>query len=264
MIWYRRANLPQNGISDLAADAYVDVVNQSCTATLHGLLDVEFSGTWVSDPDATRRAENKLVQLRAAGLAGFKVPRTLVSQDPEEIMRFYEAVSGNAIMKPVRASRHEQLLTMKVTREHLLHSDALRLCPTIFQEYVPGSRHLRVLCCGSDTYAVEIESQDLDWRPNLDVPFTPTTLDPVTIERLHRVLELLNLRMGIFDLKICDGEPVWLEVNPQGQFLFLEGLTGMELTHAFAEFLYVTARRDMTSGRHSMKEPRRASTSADG
>jgi hypothetical protein len=48
--------------------------------------------------------------------------------------------------------------------------------------------------------------------------------------------------MGIFDLKLSDdGEPVWLEVNPQGQFLFVEGLAGLDLKAAFADFLRAEA-----------------------
>jgi hypothetical protein len=45
--------------------------------------------------------------------------------------------------------------------------------------------------------------------------------------------------MGVLDLKLLQGTtPVFLEVNPQGQFLFTEGLGGLELTSAFTEFLY--------------------------
>ncbi|MFE6052518.1 hypothetical protein ACFQ6N_17330 [Kitasatospora sp. NPDC056446] len=44
------------------------------------------------------------------------------------------------------------------------------------------------------------------------------------------------------DLKLTpEGQPVWLEVNPQGQFLFLEPLTGMPLTEHFADFLLAAA-----------------------
>ena len=50
-----------------------------------GTLRTAFRGRWVSDPEATRRAENKLVQLVAAKAAGFRVPRTLVSNDPAEM-----------------------------------------------------------------------------------------------------------------------------------------------------------------------------------
>ncbi len=49
--------------------------------------------------------------------------------------------------------------------------------------------------------------------------------------------------MGIVDLKLGeDGKPVWLEINPQGQFLFVEGLTGLDLTSAFTDFLYQEAK----------------------
>ena len=48
--------------------------------------------------------------------------------------------------------------------------------------------------------------------------------------------------MGVFDLKLTqDAEPIWIEINPQGQFLFAEGLSGLDLTSAFAEFLYQEA-----------------------
>ena len=44
--------------------------------------------------------------------------------------------------------------------------------------------------------------------------------------------------MGAVDMKISEeGEPVFLEINPQGQFLFVEGLTGMDLTTPFVDFL---------------------------
>jgi hypothetical protein len=44
--------------------------------------------------------------------------------------------------------------------------------------------------------------------------------------------------MGIFDLKLDEGGiPHWLEVNPQGQFLFVQGITGLDLCTAFAQFL---------------------------
>ena len=59
--------------------------------------------------------------------------------------------------------------------------------------------------------------------------------------------------MGIFDVKLTDDdEPVFLEVNPQGQFLFVEGLCGIPLADAVADFLVVQARensRDRRSGR---------------
>lgn len=46
------------------------------------------------------------------------------------------------------------------------------------------------------------------------------------------------MKMGVVDLKLDrTEEPVWLELNPQGQFLFVEGLTRLDLTGAFSDFL---------------------------
>lgn len=56
-----------------------------------------------------------------------------------------------------------------------------------------------------------------------------------------QLLELqrqLGLAMGIHDCKEgADGEWYWLEVNPQGRFLFLEPLTSLGLAGRFADFL---------------------------
>jgi hypothetical protein len=63
-------------------------------------------------------------------------------------------------------------------------------------------------------------------------------------DRLTSVLDHLGISMAAMDAKIRpDGEMVWLEANPQGQFLFLEGLTGLDLTGRFCEFLIEWADR---------------------
>jgi glutathione synthase/RimK-type ligase-like ATP-grasp enzyme len=237
-IWFRRWNHPQRDVAPLADVAQLEVVNRSCATTLLGGLLTSFDGVWVSRPEATRRAENKLVQLRAAQAAGFSIPRTLVSQDPQAIRAFCAELPGPAVIKTVQGTPRSQLFTVRVTDDHLTDDEALRICPTIFQEYVPGSRHLRVLCCGRRAYAVQIETEQLDWRLDLDSPIIPVQLDEELERRLVDVIELLGLRMGVADLKLTpDGNPVWLELNPQGQFLFAEGLTGMDLTGPFCSFL---------------------------
>ena len=243
-IWFRRWNHPQRNIPPLADPAQVEVVHRSCSTTLLGGLLTSFHGAWVSTPEATRRAENKLVQLRAAQAAGFVVPRTLISQDPLTIRAFCAALPSPAVIKTVHGTPRSQLFSLRVTDDHLSDDDALRMCPTIFQEYVSGHRHLRVLCCGRRSYAVQIETERLDWRLDLDTPMSPVRLEAAVERQLGDVLERLGLRMGVADLKITPaGDPVWLELNPQGQFLFLEGLTGLDLTGAFSDFLREEALR---------------------
>jgi hypothetical protein len=122
--------------------------------------------------------------------------------------------------------------------------ECLKLSPAIYQERIGGTHHIRVSCFGRAIHAASIESEHLDWRPYLNVPVKPTDLPGIVEVRLRRVLRLLRLRMGVFDLKFDEfNEPVWLEVNPQGQFLFVEALSGLQLVSAFCKFLYEEAKR---------------------
>ena len=103
VVWWRRLtgepripiNLPDGG-------GVQDLVVNDCQAALLGLLLTEFQGTWISPPEATRSASNKQLQLRVAQRAGLRVPRTLVSQDPDAVRRFCATTEGQIIVKAGR------------------------------------------------------------------------------------------------------------------------------------------------------------------
>jgi hypothetical protein len=242
VIWWRRFNYKQKivGIDD---EVVTDLINNECTEALLGVMMTEFSGTWISSPFATRRAENKIVQLKVAQEMGFKVPRTLVSQNPDEIRKFCKILNNQVVVKPIKGSTLQTVFTRKITEQHLRSDPAIKLAPAIYQEYIPGYRHIRAHCFGNSVYAALIDSEDLDWRENLDVPFTIINLEKKLKNLIQSVVRALDLKMGIIDLKLGDDNTAtWLEINPQGQFLFIEGLSGLELMSQFSEFLYSEAK----------------------
>lgn len=246
VVWWRRltgsAQIPVK-LPDSDAQA---IVANDCQATLLGVLLTDFRGTWISAPDATRTASNKLLQLRVAQRAGLRIPRTLVSQDPEAVREFCK--DGRVVVKPVAGAQDVALAT-GVVRPDLLTDDAIRICPAMYQECIPGSRHLRISCFGTVLHAALLETTTLDWRYPLDCNVSPYVLDDDTAARIQRVLADLDLRMGMVDMKFDDrGGLVWLEINPQGQFMFLEGMCGaLSLSHSFRDFLVTEA--TMAAGR---------------
>jgi len=136
------------------------------------------------------------------------------------------------------------LLTRTVTERHLASPEAMAVSPAMYQEHIPGTRHVRAQCFGERVIAVLITAEALDWRARLDSDIRPWTTPDAIRARLLEVMRTLGLKMGIVDLKLTDDdECVWLEVNQQGQFLFLEGLTGLPLTAAFCRFLSEEAER---------------------
>lgn len=242
LVWWRRVSTPQLVPSDITDPAQMDFITNDCREAVLGLFLNEFCGTWISDPQATRLAGNKLVQLRAAQRAGFRTPQTLISQNPQQIRQFCAALDNRVVVKAVKGTMKAPTLTAMVNEAMLQHEASLRLCPAIYQEFIAGTRHVRANCFGDAIYAALIESEDLDWRQNLNVPVSPYDLPEKVKVRLRKVLRHLGLKMGIVDLKLDErGEAVWLEVNPQGQFLFIEGLCGLKLIDAFSDFLYSEA-----------------------
>jgi hypothetical protein len=242
VVWARRLHAPAI-VPDHVRDAEArDVIDRNIAAALDGATLTDFTGSWVSDPRSTRAAELKLLQLRAAAAVGLRVPRTLVSQDPARVRAFCEELNYRVIVKAVAGSRTAPTMTGLVTPE-VLTDESVRLCPAIYQELVPGTRHLRVCCFGADVHAALLTSERLDWRYPHDFDAEPRDLDPALELQLLRLLALLDLRMGIFDLKLAGDDAVWLELNPQGQFLFLEAMAGLPLTNSFAEFLIAEAER---------------------
>ena len=130
-----------------------------------------------------------------------------------------------------------------VGQELLAQDEVLALTPAIYQECIPGARHLRISVAGERCDGALIEASDLDWRYDLNVPVRPFALEGDLERGLRATLRELGLVMGIFDVKLTgEGEPVFLEVNAQGQFLFVEGLCGLPLADRFAAFLVEQAR----------------------
>lgn len=244
LIWCRRFNHKQVLPKHEFNEAEVSVINNDCETALFGLLANTFHGIWISDPDATLRAENKLVQLQVAVSAGFKVPRTLVSQNPNAIKAFCSELAGDVIVKVVRGTHERPLFTSRVTDRHLAAETSMTLAPAIYQELISGSQHIRAHCFGSEVQTMLISSEQLDWRRDNKFTMEPITIEDTLQVKLCDALARLRLKMGIVDLKIGpDNEVIWLEINPQGQFLFAEALGGVDLKGTFARFLFEEAKK---------------------
>ncbi|MET9414300.1 hypothetical protein ABZY03_08935 [Streptomyces klenkii] len=236
-VWWRRPSLDQRLPEGALDENQAHFVHTNCKATLRSFLRGSFTGTWVSSPEATDRAADKLHQLNVARRLGLRVPDTLLSNDPASVRAFHRRHGGRVIIKAARNSSRVFLATRPAELDRI--SDAqIRAVPSLYQELIPGTTHLRVNIFGTDIHAALIETDALDWRPDINVPVSAYRIDAALQKQLIALLDALDLRTGVMDLKISDrGEVVWFEVNPQGQFLFLEPLTGQNLLAAFTEFL---------------------------
>lgn len=238
LIWWRRVYSDQT-LDEPVTDEYrLHLINNDCRGALNGILTSCFKGQWVSSPEATTRASDKIYQLGIAREVGFRVPETLISQSLEQVTEFTKRLNDKVIVKPVVGAAGPLLFTQFVGDPHRFDPESFAVCPAVYQEYIEGSEHIRLNCFGDQSFAGLIETSDLDWRPNLKVPIKSWPVPASLHQQVRAVLDRLGLAMGIVDIKRTpEGQFVWLEVNPQGQFLFLQPLTNMPLDQYFADYL---------------------------
>jgi hypothetical protein len=239
LIWLRRPKALQKAdLTGVLEESHRNLINNDTSGSISGILESAFNGKWISHPRYTERASNKIIQLTAAKRVGLTIPATLVSQIPRDVLRFYSDSAKQVIVKPIVGTPGPLLFTQMLTPHHLAAEASIRACPAIYQSFIPGKRHIRLNYFRDQAFAFAIDTSELDWRPDLNVPISKWDVPPTLLKRAGCLLQELGLAMGVFDFKESpSGEIFFLEVNPQGQFLFLEGITGEPLTERFVDFL---------------------------
>ena len=148
------------------------------------------------------------------------------------------------------------LLTSRVRADALPPDDVLRLTPGIFQPLVEKRHELRVTVMGERVISARLLSQadartQLDWRArSVDLAVEPDTL-PATVERsVRELMRRLGLVFGCLDFIVTpEGRHVFLEVNPMGQFLWIEQLAPeIRLLGPFCDLLLARGRPDVAMG----------------
>ncbi|MEV6404505.1 ATP-grasp ribosomal peptide maturase [Streptomyces bobili] len=209
---------------------------------LGGVLYALHDCLWVNHPLMNAAADYKPAQLALAQRLGFIVPPTLVTNDPNEA-RVFISEHGNVIHKALRWTPYQRdgigltAWTEPVQDGEL--DDTVRVTPHLFQARVDKAADLRVLIVGQDVFAVRIDSGLLDWRKDYNaLTYGVVDLPDSLAETLLSYLGHLGLVSGSFDLAVDhDGDVHWLELNPNGQWGWLEERTGLEMAASFANLL---------------------------
>ncbi|MEU6895925.1 ATP-grasp ribosomal peptide maturase [Streptomyces sp. NPDC046557] len=209
---------------------------------LGGVLHALASPLWVNHPFRNAEADYKPHQLAHAERLGLAVPATLITNDPTEA-RAFVAAHAAVIHKTLRATFYQRdgapvvSWAEQVTADEI--DDRVRIVPHLFQERVEKAYDVRVLIVGYHVFAVRIESDLLDWRRDYSALAYSVISLPTPLEAaLCTFLDTFGLVSGSFDLAVDRAGTYWfLELNPNGQWGWLEENTGMPMSAAFADLL---------------------------
>ncbi len=203
----------------------------------------------MSPPEAIWRAERKPYQLAVAARLGLLHPRTVVTNE-EEVARQFAQVQ-QVVVKAVHSGYIEEpeanraIFTSDLNPRHLEDLSGLTLAPVTFQQKIEKISDIRVTVVGGEVFAAEIlsqsrESSKVDWRatddPNLE--HRRHELPPTIAQDCRRLVDCLGLNFGAIDFALeADGTYVFLEINPNGEWLWLEHQLGQPIANRIAEWL---------------------------
>jgi len=198
---------------------------------------------WMNPPAADEAGQRKIRQLQLARRAGLSVPDTLITNDPSSALAFaVEHLERGVIRKAFRNISEAPRPTALVTAEDLARIGDVRYAPVTFQQFVPAVLDLRVIVVEDEIFPAAIRSGPeyrADYRPGIgSAEFSPYTMPDDVASALLALHRRLGLVYGASDFRVTpDGEHVFLEVNPAGEYLFASERTGQPVPQAIAACL---------------------------
>lgn len=250
-VWYRRiaiaAQIPPTMDAQLRQASM-----QESRVTVLGMI-ASIRGFHLDSLPHIRRAENKQLQIQIAREIGLDTPRTLTTNNPIAVKQFAEECEQGIITKMLSSfaiydeqGQEKVVFTNPVTAEDLQHLDGLRFCPMTFQEKIPKALELRTTIVGKQIFTAAVDSQALktaqyDWRKEgialLDA-WQAYQLPEDVESKLLKLMAELGLHYGAIDILLTpDNRHVFLEVNPVGEFFWLERCPGLPISQAIADVL---------------------------
>jgi glutathione synthase/RimK-type ligase-like ATP-grasp enzyme len=240
--WWRRPQ-PLGLAPTMRLPAHRAFAYAECHAALASVW-ATLDAAWINDPVCDELAGRKALQLAIAREAGLQIPETLITSEPSRARAFVsEHGLENTVYKAFTGTLEAWRETRILRPEEVDQLDAVAHAPVIFQAYVPAALDLRVTIVDGRIFAASIDSQatayGADYRMHMDeTAVEPYVLPEIVAERLQLVLRRLGLVYGALDLRLRpDGEHVFLEINPSGQWRFIEDRTGQPITDAVVSAL---------------------------
>jgi glutathione synthase/RimK-type ligase-like ATP-grasp enzyme len=188
-----------------------------------------------SDPQGSNGSKPYQAQLIAG--YGLRVPQTLITSDPAEVLAFRRE-HGAIIYKSMSGVRS---IVKRFDDDDLVRLDDIGWCPVQFQALVPGD-DMRVHVVGRDVHATRIVSDVTDYRYARQSGGSATLcaeeIDADLAERCIALTAGLGLELAGIDLRLGpDGAATCFEVNPSPSYAYYQAHTGQPIAASLARLL---------------------------
>lgn len=242
VIWWRR---PQ------PFELHTELMDTQDRSFAYSEIYSTFSGLWlaldthwINHPTRDEEAARKVYQLRVARETGFRIPDTCITSSPDDAREFIRQQGENGtIYKAFTGTRESWRETRLLRSDEARLIDNVKFAPVIFQEYIEADLDLRITVVGRDIFASAIYSQETEYKVDFRMTMDSAKVEAFELpdhilENLQVFMKRLGLVYGAIDMRrTTEGEYVFLEINPSGQWLFIEERTGLPITDAVVTYM---------------------------
>jgi ATP-grasp ribosomal peptide maturase len=205
---------------------------------------------WMNHPSRAADAEYKPFQLASAAACGLNVPRTVLTNVPDDADEHRVHLGSSVVYKTLGSAavadgqRPAIIYTAEVTRADMA-DPRVGLTAHQFQQRIPKVRDVRATVVGSRVFAANIltdsrtASGQLDWRSDYAaLSYEPVSLPPSVESSLLVLTEHLGLSFAAADFVVtADDRHYFVDLNPSGQWGWIQEATGLPIAAAIANHL---------------------------
>jgi len=257
-VWNRRVHEPDLG-SELDSDPELKNWMKEETIWALNISFMMFNCPVVNPWEINERLRfNKIVQMQRAASLGIEIPSTCITNELNEIESFWNETRKEMIFKKIRRAlfhfsdgRKMLVHTSKIPPEKFTPENLqrMRFCPMFFQAHISKKYDVRSVVVGEKVFSTAIHSQSV---PEGKTDYRTAAVLGKLMEMKHEAIDLgedvnkklaaytksFGLSFSVIDLILTpDDGLVFLEDNPNGQWAWLEHITGAPISLAFSDYL---------------------------
>ena len=234
-ILYRKPIMPDIRQFDVA---YHSLIQKDIIALINGIVD-SFEGKVLTKPHILRKCENKIYQLAYAIKNNILIPESFIGNSEKEL---FDIKDKKNIIKPITTGKvyHEDYCEIFQTNYFDGYGKDISLTPVYIQNYVGKKYEVRLTVVDNQFFGVKIFAGDLvDWRKSYNSNQYENIIVPEIIRnQVTNMMRAFDLHFGAFDYIVSEDEKwYFLEVNPNGQWLWLEEKLGLKISNAIIDYL---------------------------
>lgn len=246
-VWVRRPGDPAQNMAH--GGDITDFIQKECqrfAEDFWALVDCP----WIpSRPAQLAAADLRISQLLAAAAVGLSTPATLATTAVSDFVSFYQR-NGGAVISKLAAQMLDYSRWMRytdpITPTDLIGVSSVAYAPILLQELISKSTELRITVVGSKVFTAEISAQkshrsQTDWRryDYSQTEYRKYELPDDVSDACVNLTKRLGLSFSAIDMIVTeDSRYIFIELNPTGQWYWIEELTGLPISDALCDLLF--------------------------